>query len=134
MDSGLRIAREHWEQMRAQAIAGAPLEVCGLLAGLNEKSQAVFPIRNEEGSSTRYRMDPKEQLQAFLAIERAGWEILAIYHSHPAGPPRPSKTDLAEAAYPGVVHLIWVIENGEWNCLAFSLDSSVIQALDLQID
>ena len=89
MDSGLRIAREHWEQMRAQAIAGAPLEVCGLLAGINEKSQAVFPIRNEEGSSMRYRMDPKEQLQAFLAIERAGWETMAIYHSHPADPPRP---------------------------------------------
>jgi len=134
MDRVLQIAREHWEQMRAQAIAGAPLEVCGLLAGLNEKSQAVFPIRNEEGSSTRYRMDPKEQLQAFLAIERAGWEIMAIFHSHPAGPPRPSKTDLAGSAYPGVVHLIWVIEDGEWNCLAFSLDNGIVQSLEMKVD
>ncbi len=121
----LKIARGHWEQMRAHVAAEGPLEACGLVAGLDQKSHAVFRIQNELASSTQFRMEPNEQLKALLEIERAGWQMLAIYHSHPAGPPRPSQTDVAEARYPGVAHLIWSPKNGEWNCGAFLLDGTV---------
>ncbi len=118
----LQIARAHWEQMRAHVAAAAPLEACGLLAGKERQSGAVYRITNELASRERFRMQPSEQLKAFVDIEKAGAELLAIYHSHPAGPPRPSKTDVAEALYPGVIHLIWSPQDGEWNCGAFLLD------------
>jgi proteasome lid subunit RPN8/RPN11 len=118
----LKIARAHWEEMRAHVTAEAPLEACGLLAGSEGTSQAVFRIQNELASSTHFRMQSKEQLKAFLAIEGAGWQLQAIYHSHPEGPPRPSQTDVAEALYPGIVHLIWSAQESEWNCAAFLLD------------
>lgn len=129
----IKIARVHLEQMQASAAAETPLEACGLLAGKDGQSQAVFPIQNELASPTRYRMAAKEQLQAFLAIERSGLDLLAIYHSHPSGPELPSKTDLAEALYPGVAHLIWSHKNGVWSCLAFSLDGGRIEPLEFQL-
>ncbi|MEX2160442.1 MAG: M67 family metallopeptidase [Anaerolineales bacterium] len=125
------IRREHWEAMRAHVSAEYPQEACGLLAGQGGTSQAAFPIGNELVSPTHFRMDAKQQLETFLAIERAGWQLLAIYHSHPAGPPHPSQRDLQEALYPGVAHLIWSKADG-WTCLAYSLDDGRIQALEYQ--
>lgn len=118
--------------MRAHVAREAPLEACGLLAGSEGLSASVFPIRNEEASLTHFLMDAKQQVQAFMAMERAGCHLLAIYHSHPAGPPRPSRTDLAEVTYPGVVQLIWA-QAGGWDCFAFLLDEGQVQPLKYQL-
>jgi proteasome lid subunit RPN8/RPN11 len=67
-------------------------------------------------------MEPGEQLKAMLAIEEAGEELLAIYHSHPGGPAWPSPSDVAEAAYPGVIHLIWYRQAGDWECGGFLIE------------
>jgi hypothetical protein len=53
-------------QMRLHVTAAAPLEACGLVAGQPGRGVAVFPITNELHSPVRYRMDPHEQLAAFL--------------------------------------------------------------------
>lgn len=127
------IRRKHWEEMRAQMAAVAPLEACGLLAGGVSGSEAVFAIENELASATHFRMNARQQVAAFAAIEEAGWTLLAIYHSHPGGPPHPSETDLAEALYPGVAHLIWAQGAGVWNCRAFLLDGGQIQGLEYQL-
>jgi proteasome lid subunit RPN8/RPN11 len=127
----LTIRRGHWEAMRSHVSAEDPQEACGLLAGKGGISEAAFPITNELASPTHFRMNAKQQLETFLALERAGWQLLAIYHSHPAGPPHPSQRDLQEALFPGVAHLIWSKAEG-WTCLAYSLDDGRIQALEYQ--
>jgi len=84
-----------------------PEEGCGLLAGDNlGRVTAVFPIENRLHSPTAYEMAPQQQLQAMLDIEANGWQLLAIYHSHPHGPETPSPTDIALAFYPEAVTLI----------------------------
>lgn len=118
----LHIARALWEQMRSHVAAEAPLEACGLLAGKGGQTQTAYQITNELACREHFRMQPNEQLNAFEEIEKAGLQLQAIYHSHPAGPPRPSETDLTEALYPGVIHLIWSPQNRVWNCSAFLLD------------
>jgi proteasome lid subunit RPN8/RPN11 len=119
--------------MRAHVAAAAPQEACGLLAGANGGSRQVFEITNELASPTHFSMAPREQLAALLEIERRGWELLAIYHSHPAGPPRPSRTDVSEARYPGVVHLIWSPDAGEWSCRAFLLDGGEAREIGIEL-
>ena len=110
----LRLAPAHWAQMQAHVQRCAPEEACGLLAGADGWVRAVYEVSNALHSPTRFRMEAQEQVDAFLDLERRGWELLAIYHSHPAGPPEPSPTDLAEFAYPGVLYVIWAQTAGGW--------------------
>jgi len=129
----LLIAPQHMQQMAAHAAACSPLEACGLVAAANEdESVHVFLIENELASPTHYSLQPHQQLEAFMEIERRGWRLLAIFHSHPNGTPHPSQTDLAEARYPGVAHLIWAPDAaGGWACRAFMLDDGQVAELEL---
>ncbi len=103
----LTIARPFLDQVLDHLQACYPLEGCGLLAG-DETGlvTAVYPIDNVLHSPTAYEMDPKQQIEAMLALEAAGWQLLAIYHSHPQGPEEPSATDITLAYYPKVLYII----------------------------
>jgi len=104
-----------------------PEEACGLLAGTAGRVLSVIPVTNTLNSPVRYQMDPHEQLRAFIMIEENRWELTAIYHSHPHGPDRPSKTDIEESYYPDSVYFIWFKKSVEWYCKGFYIqDGSAI--------
>ena len=103
----LQIKRPLLEKMLDHLQACYPLEGCGLLAGdAQGRVTAVYPIENSLHSPTTYEMEPHQQIEAMLALEAAGWQLLAIYHSHPQGPEQPSTTDIAQAYYPEALHII----------------------------
>lgn len=104
----LTIERPLLDQLLDHLQACYPQEGCGLLAGDGATGEvtAVYPIENTLHSPTAYRMDPTQQVQAMLALEERGWQMLAIYHSHPQGPEHPSATDVALAMYPEALHII----------------------------
>lgn len=107
--------------MRTHVSHLAPAEACGLVAGQDGRAEGIIPVTNSLQSPVRFRMDPQEQLAAFEWIEQQGLELLAIYHSHPAGPATPSATDIAEWYYPETAALIWSPLGEEWSCRGFSL-------------
>lgn len=110
----LTIERPFLNQMLDHLRSCYPQEGCGLLAGdAAGRVTAVYPIHNSLQSPTAYQMDPRQQIQAMLAIEARGWQLLAIYHSHPTGPERPSATDIAQAFYPEALTLIVSLQNWE---------------------
>lgn len=117
----LHLSAEQWEQMRDDVNQRAPEEACGLLAGMSGKTLAVFPLINVLHSQVRYRLAPEDQWHIFQLIEKRSWELLGIYHSHPQGPSVPSPTDITEAYYPEVVHLIWSRTSNVWRCLGFRI-------------
>jgi proteasome lid subunit RPN8/RPN11 len=47
-----------------------------------------------------YRLDGKEQLKVFEAMEDEGWDLWAIFHSHTHSEAYPSETDIRLAFYP----------------------------------
>jgi len=102
----LQITRQHHEAMLNLLKLELPLEGCGLLAGKEGKVQHIYPIRNQLASPIAYEMEPAEQLEAMVDLEDRGWEMLAIYHSHPHGPDIPSNTDVAKAFYPEAIYII----------------------------
>ena len=130
----LRLSRQHWEQMRSEVDRIAPEEACGLVAGKNGRTHAILSITNILHSPVRYRMAPQEQLEAFEWIDRQGLELLAIYHSHPDGPPVPSPTDIDEAYYPEAFYLIWSRHSGEWSCHAFLIHASQVREVCINLD
>lgn len=117
----IRLTRKLREQMTGHAGACLPEEACGLVGGLDGEARAVLAITNQLHSLVRFRMDPAEQLRAFQSLESAGLELIAIFHSHPNGPPTPSPTDVAEFAYPGVLALILTPGSTGWEVRAFEM-------------
>lgn len=102
----LRIERPFLDQLFTHLQAEYPLEACGILAGQNGQVTQLYPIENSLQSQTVYEMNPQQQLAAMLDIEDRGWELLAMYHSHPNGPEMPSPTDIAQAYYPHTIQII----------------------------
>jgi proteasome lid subunit RPN8/RPN11 len=94
------------QQMRAHASECYPEEACGLIAGRGNAASLVCLVENELHSPVRFQMAPLSQLKAFLQMEEFEVELLGIFHSHPAGPDAPSRTDIAEFYYPGTATLI----------------------------
>ena len=111
------------DELIAHARAEAPREACGLLAGRNGGITRVIRCTNVHPTpTTRYVIDPREQLKAFRAIESAGEELAGIYHSHPVSQPYPSPTDRAEAHYPGVFYVLLSLRTGQAEVRAFTID------------
>ena len=102
----LEIPTTIFQQMVAKAKALAPIEDCGILAGRDGKVEKFYKMTNTDNSSTHYMMDPKEQFAAVKNIRSAGLEMLAIYHSHPETPARPSAVDIKLALTPNVIYVI----------------------------
>ena len=99
-----------YEEMIRHVAAHLPEEACGLVGGLVDgpvaRAVVFYPIENILHSAVAYEMDPLPQIRAMLDIEAAGLELVAIYHSHPSGPARPSSTDVEQAYYPDSAYLI----------------------------
>lgn len=131
MSQAVWIRRDHWEQMRTDVANRFPFEACGLVGGLHGKSLEVFPVQNVLESPARFLMHPEQQVRGLFMIDENGWELTAIYHSHPEGPPDPSPTDIDESHYPGVVHLIWSQSAGEWTCQGFLIDEGRVSHVPL---
>ena len=102
----LRISQTIHEDMIAHAKEGFPLEVCGILGGVGESVSTIYRMTNTDASNEHFMMDPKEQFAVIKDLRAKGLAMLAIYHSHPESPARPSVEDIRLALTPSVSHVI----------------------------
>ena len=94
------------EQVIAHARAEFPNECCGLIAGHGDEATRVLPTTNAEGTPFMYVMDPREQMELMDAIDDAGEDLVAIYHSHTRSAGYPSKTDVELAFFDQPLYVI----------------------------
>ena len=131
MSLPVSIARE----LVVRAAKDSPLETCGLLGGVEGRVLAHYPGTNVEASTVRYEMDPRQVVRAMQDILAHGWELTAIYHSHPAGPSGLSKTDLDLAFYPDSAYIVVSSRPaGDWRLRAFRLGERGVSELEIQIE
>jgi desampylase len=127
----LRISSKLLRQLLEQAAVSPTQEICGLLIGETEIERLV-PARNVAGNPARtFEIDSMTLFAAFRS-ERAGeGRVLGYYHSHPDGPPTPSRRDTDMAA---VDSKVWLII-GEGRAAAWKMDKSKqFHEIVLQID
>lgn len=84
--------------MVAHAQAELPNECCGFLAGKVgtdgiARIERRYPLVNALASPVAYLWEPKGLFAAVRDMRPLDLEMLAIYHSHPASEPVPSRTD-----------------------------------------
>jgi len=95
----LYVPKKLLEETRAHLQKEAPREGVGLWAGRREVER-VIPLPNARPNPlTGYLAEPLALLRTLKALEQEGLSLLAIYHSHPAGPALPSPRDIKEARW-----------------------------------
>jgi [CysO sulfur-carrier protein]-S-L-cysteine hydrolase len=105
------------------AEAELPNEACGLLVLRDGVAERFVPGRNRAASPYRFELevDPETWF-----LEDEGYE-LAVFHSHPASPPRPSRTDVENIGlWEGRPYVILSLRTGElaaWTIADGSVDS-----------
>jgi proteasome lid subunit RPN8/RPN11 len=107
--------------MQSHATSNYPEECCGLLLGIFENGQKTKRVTEAKSMSNvfekneryhRYTIDPKEFMEAEIAAESRGLEIVGIYHSHPNAPARPSEFDKTHA-WPSLSYVVVELREGK---------------------
>jgi proteasome lid subunit RPN8/RPN11 len=123
------------DSIRAQAVQEYPFESCGvvlrrgverrLLRCRNAQNElhARDPQRYPRDARTAYYIDPKDLLR-IGDLERQGFTVVVIYHSHVDAGAYFSETDRRQAlvggepAYPGTVYIVTSVTNGRIDAMA----------------
>lgn len=102
----LKIPQHIHDDIIAHAREGFPLEVCGILGGKDGEVSRSYRMTNTDQSNEHFMMDPKEQFAVVKDLRAENLTMLAIYHSHPETPARPSDEDIRLALTPHVSYAI----------------------------
>jgi [CysO sulfur-carrier protein]-S-L-cysteine hydrolase len=120
----MRIAQELLDEIVAHAREEAPNECCGLMGGADGRATSVHRAENLYPSPLRFEVGNPVPL--LRAIEEAGEELVAIYHSHTRSAAYPSQTDVNMAR--GWPDPLWVI------CSLEAPDAPVVRAFAIRDD
>ena len=130
----LHIPGEIADEVIAQALEGMPLEVCGILAGKENRVEKLYKMTNTDESNIHYTMDPAEQFAAIKDMRAAGIKMLAIYHSHPETPARLSEEDIRLANTPDVVYIIISLAEQRPVIKGFNVEDSKVTEVQIMIE
>jgi proteasome lid subunit RPN8/RPN11 len=119
---GAEVRRELEEHAREEA----PNEACGLIVLRDREAIRYERGRNALASPYRFELDVDPEL---WFLEDEGYE-LAVFHSHPESPARPSRTDIERIGlWAGRPFLILSGSTGE--LAAFSIRDGRVEELPL---
>jgi proteasome lid subunit RPN8/RPN11 len=130
----VRIARELLDEMIAHAREEAPNECCGMVASDDGRAVKVYRAVNAAASPLRYEIDGQDQYRIQTAIDDAGCDLGAIYHSHTRSPPYPSQTDINLAFYPDALYLIVGLAEEEPEVRAFTINGGQVKDAELTVE
>ncbi len=119
--------------MVAQAGKTAPVEACGILAGRNGLTEKLYEMTNADNSSRHFTMVPEEQFAAAKKMRAEALEMLAVYHSHPTTPARPSQEDIKLAVMPGATYVILSLAQEKPCAKAFKIEQGDVTEIPLTI-
>jgi proteasome lid subunit RPN8/RPN11 len=133
------IPRPIFHALVEQARKEAPIEACGILGGRGDRRgdriEVFHPMTNTDHSADHFLMDPGEQFKVAKVLRAAGQRMLAVHHSHPASPARPSAEDIRLALTPDVLYTILSLQDAGSPVLkAFSVDDGVVKEHPLVIE
>ncbi len=123
-----------FKEIVEQGLREFPNECCGVIAGRDGTPVKVYPMKNADASPVTYRLDGREQLQVFDAMDDEGLELWAIYHSHTHSEAYPSDTDIRLAFYPDARYmLLSLADRDEPELRSFSILDGEVTEEELRI-
>ena len=122
----MKIKKDILTKIIDHAKRGAPLEVCGYLAARDGVIVKHYELTNVDQSEQHFSFDPKEQFATLKDSRREGLEVVAVYHSHPASPARPSAEDIRLAYDSLISYVIVSLANGKDDVKSFNIKNSQV--------
>jgi proteasome lid subunit RPN8/RPN11 len=126
------IPDEAMQLMVDHARAWSPNEACGLVAGVDDVVMKVYQLGNSDPGPDRFVLDPGEHFAALKDAVANGWEILGLFHSHPAGAPVPSRSDIDGGGDPEWVNVIVGLEDGRIAVRAYRYVDGVASSVEVE--
>jgi proteasome lid subunit RPN8/RPN11 len=112
--------------LEEHARAEEPNEACGLVVLRDGRAERYVPGRNAASSPYRFELEVDPEV---WFLEDNGYE-LAVFHSHPASPARPSRTDVENIGlWEGKPYVIFSGRTGD--LAAFAIEDGRIAELEL---
>lgn len=107
MTSELVLPRKLVNQILTHSQQHEHTEACGLISATGDSPAHYYAVKNiAVDPSTRFEMEPQQQIAAMKHMREHDEELFAIVHSHPHSPPAPSITDIQEIGYPKAYYII----------------------------
>jgi proteasome lid subunit RPN8/RPN11 len=132
------ISRGLLDELIAHALEDPKNEVCGVVAvepGEPARAVRVYRAINVHASPLKFEIAPDELLGLWQAIDRAGDELGAIYHSHVRSAPYPSQTDINFAAsWPGVEWVIVGLAEEEPEIRSYLIEDGQVREVALEVE
>lgn len=129
----LKIPEKIVKKIIEHGLTNAPVEACGVLAGKDGQVEDIYPMVNADNSNEHFTMLPEEQFKVARSIRGNGLKMLAIYHTHPETPARPSQEDIRLAFAPDIVYVIASLVGDKPDIKGFLIKDSKVSKIELQI-
>jgi proteasome lid subunit RPN8/RPN11 len=136
MDTVLVFPRNLVNQVLAHAQQDEHIESCGLISASGGNPSHYYAVKNIAADpSTRFEMEPAQQIAAMKHMREQGEDLFAIVHSHPEGPPLPSATDMQEVGYPDAYYIIVSLHTrGVLEMRGFKITDGEMQPVELRYE
>jgi len=130
--SRILMPKEVFDQMTGHCRSVYPNEACGILGGKNSVVKKIYEMTNVDHSPVSYIMDTKEQFNVMKDMRKDGYDMVAIYHSHPHSPAYPSPKDREFAYYSTAVYVIVsLVDQEKPDVRAFEIDEVELKEVEI---
>lgn len=129
----IKMSQSVYDEIVAHALKDTPIEACGYLAGLNGEVKYAIPMKNTDESNEHFSFDPQEQFDAFKKTQKEGLRLIAVYHSHPETPARPSEEDIRLAYDPNVSYIIVSLAAETPDMKSFIIKNKTVEKEEIEI-
>lgn len=132
----LTLSAEYLKQIIDHAYQELPYEICGLMGGQEGQVESIVPVPNASRTpQSNFEMERQAMVDAIIQFQRAGQEVVAIYHSHPQNAAVPSESDVAQATWPDAVYLIVGLSDPDQpDIRAWDIQQGRVQPAELIVD
>lgn len=129
----LKLQKGILQNIFAHAERELPIEACGYLAGNDGVITEQYVMKNIDASTEHFSFDVQEQFSVLKDTRAKGLKILAVYHSHPETPARPSKEDISLAFDPEVSYVIVSLADGKKEIKSFKIRDGAVEHEVLEV-
>ena len=129
----IKIPQSAYDEVVAHALKDNPIEACGYLAGINGEVKYAIPMKNTDESNEHFSFNPQEQFDAFKKTKSEGLRLIAVYHSHPETPARPSEEDIRLAYDPNVSYIIVSLASETPVMKSFIIKNKTVEIEEIEV-